>query len=195
MSHRTTLDLDLGAPRDCPACGWAGLTSNCIELFEELLDIRCPHCDKKLGPLYLFPTVDEIREAAAAGNPRAIEELECAERMEARWARTEQLEIRDASSFPDVPGAEQFVVDWYLVREPDDQYVVLRVGNLELGRELAIWEGLPRFQSIAALLRERYGRRVTELRPDDNSQAAAYLLGDRLSWVHGIEKTNAETFG
>jgi hypothetical protein len=158
----------------CPECNWSGVTSDTYELFNELPELRCPMCDKKLGPLHLYPTIDEIRAAAADGNPRAIAELGSAEQLEKRWRRAETLELRNPDQLPEVPGSNSLFATWSLQREPDDHYVVLRVGEQELARELAIWEGLPRFEAIAELLRERYGRRITELRPDEG-EAVTYL--------------------
>ena len=195
--HTTTLDLDPDEQRTCKACGWSGPTDRCYELFAELLELRCPECDARLtGTLYLYPTGDEVRRAAAAGNPRAIEELPTVEAREARWARIEREELKRADQLPDVPGDAPFVVDWLLVRDEaeDERYVELRVGEQLLFRELATYECLPRFEAIAKLLRERYGARVTQLRPDEG-EAVTYVIGDRLSWAFGPERVNREVLG
>jgi hypothetical protein len=165
-----------------------------VELFGELLTLNCPNCDARVGGMYLYPTAEEIREAAAAGNPRAIAMLPETDAREQRWQRIADEELRKPGQLADIAGDAPFVVRWSLERADDEHYVVLRAGEQIIGRELAIWEGLPRFKALAELLRERYGRRVTELRPDDG-EAVTYLLGDKLSWVNGIEETNAGVFG
>ena len=63
------------------ACGWSGaFREMSISGFDELVDGSCPSCDTMLI-VRSFPTKDEIREAAAAGNREAAEELA---RMEGR---------------------------------------------------------------------------------------------------------------
>ena len=194
MSPQTTLDLDPDEPRACDECGWRGRTSDAYEPFEQLLTLNCPHCDARVGGMFRYPTHDEIRKAAAAGNPRAIEMLPETEAMEERWKRVEQEELRDYRQLADVPAEAPFVVRWSLEDLDGEKYVVLRVGEQIIGRELAIWEGLPRFRAIAELLLERYPSRVLELRPDDG-EAVTYLLGDKLSWVDVIERVNARIAG
>ena len=56
-------------------CGWSGFFREMsIGEFDELVDGSCPTCDTMLI-VRSFPTKDEIREAAAAGNREAVEEL------------------------------------------------------------------------------------------------------------------------
>lgn len=193
MGYRTTLDFDADAPLHCSDCDWRGPAGRAMDLFEELIDVRCPSCDKKLGGLYMFPTADEVREGAAAGNLRAIAELDGVEKREERLHRAQAAEITQLDQLRDVRGRRSFVVRWDLEEHDDDKWAILRVGRREIGRELAYWEGLERFRAVAELLARRYPGRVRELRPD-SGEATTYLLGDRLAWMDGIEKTNAQTF-
>ena len=58
----------------CP-CGWSGrLTELVIEGFKELVDGSCPNCGQMLM-IRGFPTLQEVRQAAARGDPGAVEEL------------------------------------------------------------------------------------------------------------------------
>jgi hypothetical protein len=54
-------------------CGWSGPNSSIsmFETFGELFEYYCPGCNEELG-LVMYPTFDEIREAAAAGDEEAI---------------------------------------------------------------------------------------------------------------------------
>ena len=194
MSPRTTLDLNPDEPCTCDACGWTGPAREAVELFEQLLTLNCPRCDKRVGGMYLYPTHEEIRAAAAAGNPQAIKELANVEQRERRWQQADRHELRRPEQLADVPGEEPFLVRWSLEHSDDEEWVVLRVDEHVIGRELAVWEGLPRFRSIAELLVQRYPRRVLELRPD-KGEAETYLLGDKLSWINGIEEVNQEVIG
>jgi len=164
-----------------------------MDFFDALIDVRCPSCDKKLGGLYMFPTADEVRREAAAGNPRAIVELGSVEKQDERLHRAQAAELSQLGQLRDVPGRRSFIVRWDLEEHDDDKWVILRVRRREIGRELGYWEGLERFRAVAELLARRYPGRVRELRPD-SGEATTYLLGDRLAWCDGIEKINAQTF-
>lgn len=194
MEYKTTLDLDLDEPLDCGECGWTGRTGRALEHFDELVAVRCPTCDEQLGGLYMHPTADDIRQEAAAGNPRAVAQLGDVVAQEERWDRAEDAELSSVKQLRDVRGRRSFVVDWCLEDGDTDNWVVLRVQGREIGRELAIWEGLERFRAVAVLLADRYPGRVQELRPDPG-EATTYLLGDRLSSINGVEEANAEIFG
>lgn len=58
----------------CP-CGWEGDSrAMAMELHDQVTDYACPQC----GNLLLIvphPTLDDVRQAAAAGHPEAIEQL------------------------------------------------------------------------------------------------------------------------
>lgn len=184
--------MDNNAPLSCSACGWEGTYGTAsFEFYEELLEVECGGCGERIGRAWSYPTPSDIREAAAAGNPKAIKELSRLEEREAREELFAKTKLRRARQLPSVPGREPFVVDWILDRGTEgDSWVVLRVGDQELWREIAHYEDLPRFQRIAKLLRRRYRRRLLELRPAEG-EATVYILGDRLSWWDGIERVNA----
>lgn len=56
-------------------CGWSGtFTEMAREVYDELVDGTCQHCDTMLV-IRRHPTETEIRRAAAAGNGDAIEQL------------------------------------------------------------------------------------------------------------------------
>jgi hypothetical protein len=66
---------------------------------------------------------------------------------------------------------------------------VLRHAGVEIWRELAYWEGYTRFETVFAILRERYGRRLREVRPTDASEL--YLYGDCLTAPRTVTRLNA----
>jgi hypothetical protein len=68
-------------------CGWSGSAGqSATELFHELLQGNCPQCDTMLY-IRSFPTLEEIRVAAAQGDERAIEQLATVEQVEQRQSR------------------------------------------------------------------------------------------------------------
>ena len=56
-------------------CGWSGPPGPCEDYFDALLDVTCPRCDTMLL-IVLYPTDEETRKAAAAGNEEALAELQ-----------------------------------------------------------------------------------------------------------------------
>ena len=61
-------DHDRDDHMSCPGCGWTGTGGTDLEeQFPELLEVRCPDCDRLLL-MVVFPTLQETRAAAAAGN-------------------------------------------------------------------------------------------------------------------------------
>jgi len=60
----------------CPACGWSGRPFDDMapEGFRELMHFECGACEMILV-IVVYPTVEETRTAAAAGNAEAKWEL------------------------------------------------------------------------------------------------------------------------
>jgi len=181
-------DYDADAELTCPACSWRG-TIGPDEYFEELFDVRCPACEQMLL-IVAYPTHDETRVAAAAGNPKAIAALPALDKREAFLARASASELRSADQLPDLPG-DALTITWDFEQPTDgtSHLTVLRHGDTILWRELAYWEGFERFREVAVLLHERYGSRLRGLMP--TSRADTYLLGDRLWTIAAVDRINA----
>lgn len=182
----TYWDLDQSAPIPCPRCGHTGVPD--IGDTEAFLDVRCAACD---GPItkISWPTTDETRAAAAAGNLRAIEALPSAERSAARRERAARLELADPSQLPPIAD-ERIEITWDQVERDDEEWTVLRHGDRELFRELAYWEGVDRFEEVAEILRRAYGPRLRAVVPTRGSEM--YLYGDRLGAPRTVEALNDE---
>ena len=59
----------------CPSCGWQGVADGMdMELYAELADYSCTECDDMIL-IVSFPTMEETRTAAAAGNEKAAATL------------------------------------------------------------------------------------------------------------------------
>ncbi|WP_156409172.1 hypothetical protein [Mycobacterium sp. Root265] len=179
-------------PVTCPQCGWVGPPSRGMEQHRDLLDVTCPQCGTMLL-IIPFPTAADTRQAAAAGNAKAIAEIPRIDAQEQRWREDSATELRTPGQLPEIDG-DELVIDWDTDHSDTDRPVtVLRHGDRELWREACYWEGYGRFNQVAKLLRQRYGRRVVELRPTSRSEM--HLYGDR--WAVGgyLDKVNAALRG
>jgi hypothetical protein len=186
-SHIPYWDYDRAAIVTCARCGWNGPASSGEEFHSELLDVTCPSCEQMLL-IVPFPTTDETRAAAAAGNVRAQAELPNVERIERRWREAAATELTAPHALPDIPGDRVQIV-WDFEERDGESFTVLRHHRTELWRELAYWEGIERFEEVARLLHQRYGERLIEVEPTRASEL--YLYGDQLSAPQRVDALNA----
>lgn len=173
--HPSYWDYEPDASLECPACGWSGPASGHEEPFRGLFDVKCPECDRILLVVG-YPTSEETRTAASAGNPRAISALPEVEAREELRRLRDMLELTDPAALPDLTG-DALVIEWDFVSDGTNGWTVLRHGDVELWREPVYYEGEERFEVIAAILQAKYGKRFVELRPTATSEL--YLYGDR----------------
>ncbi len=185
--HLGSWEYDREAELTCPSCGWVGRGADNEELYEELLDVCCPKCDRMLL-IVPHPTGDETRTAAAAGNPRAQAELPNVNAREDRWRRADDLELKTANQLPELRG-RKLRIDWDFEERDGEHWTILRRRHKAIWRELAYWEGYQRFEAVFEILRERYGERLVEVRPTPESEV--YLYGDKLSAPDRIDSLNA----
>ena len=168
----------------CPHCGWSGQAGEADrEFYKELFDVACPRCEKMLL-VVSYPTIEETRRAAAAGDDAAKRELPNIERMEARWARASELALTPRSELPELDGAElEFI--WDFEEAEGEDWTVIRFGEQLVWRELAYWEGWERFNEVKNILKGHYGARFASIEP--SSASTMYLYGDDLSAPSRLE--------
>ena len=135
-----------------------------------------------------FPTVEETRAAAAAGNGRAQAGLPDYNDRQAFLDRAAETELKNSDELPDLDG-DEIVIDWDFDERGDEGWTVIRHGDCELWRELAYYEGVSRFAVVFALLQERYGSRLAAVRPTQASWT--YLYGDDFSAPDKVDRLNA----
>lgn len=184
--HLLYWDYDPEAELVCGDCGWTG-PGGLGEMFAERFDVSCPRCDRMLL-IVSFPTLEETRQAAAAGNVLAQAELPNAESADARWRRAVELQLEEPEQLPELPGAA-LQIDWDFETHDDEIWTVLRHDGTEIWRELAFYDGYERFETVFRLLRKRYGGRLAEVRPTPESKF--YLFGDSLGAPRMIDDLNA----
>jgi hypothetical protein len=164
-------------------CGWSGKAGHGNrEDYRALYDISCPNCDRMLF-IVAYPTHEETREAASAGNREAKQNLVVVAHREAFLARAEEHKLTAADELPDLEG-DELVIDWDFEEpakdeERKDSWTVLRQGDRVIWREVAFYEGYERFGEVLEILRSRYGPSLIDLRPTERS--GNYLYGDVLS--------------
>ncbi len=168
------------------ACPGGGTTGDYQEQHRELVDVRCGQCDRMLL-VVPFPTLAETREAAAAGNPRAIAELPDIEglaRQRSRWSATL---LEDPEQLPGLTGAH-LVIEWDLIDVDGEGVQVLRHDGDVIWQEAGFYESYERFEEVFEILQRCYGDRFRELRPTPHSEV--WLYGDRLSAPHIVAALN-----
>lgn len=166
----------------CPSCGWAGAAGDCateVHLSAEFYDVWCPRCEDRIAKLP-FATHGEIRDAAAAGNAKAMAELDDLDRVEAFHDRASASLLREPAQLPELEGdALELVWDFEPGSQGSDNITVIRHGDRELWREAAYWEGGDRFAEVFTILRRRYGWRLVRLVP--SAESLFYLGGDHFT--------------
>lgn len=156
-------------------CGWSGpLRCEDVEPFRTLLEFSCPGCDTALAVVH-FPSDEEARAHAAdlTGPERA--ELEKRGRF---LEETDLHALKRPDQLPELEG-DVLVLHWDFVEQGESPQTVLRRGTTEVWREPAIFEGAERFEAVARILKRRYGARLYDLAPTQES--ILYLEGDALS--------------
>lgn len=171
-------DVDLDDQVTCPFCGWEGRIGAEFEPRRECYELRCPGCERMLL-IVLYPTTEETKRAAAAGNRRAQEALPQYLEHERFLARHERLKLKSPDQLPEIEGTGALAFEWDFLtdEERDERWSVIRHGERELWREPALWEGYERFEEVKAILKRRYGARFESLTPTERSEM--WLRGDR----------------
>jgi len=166
-------------------CGkWVGkIIEASRETHRELQDFHCPVCDEIVA-IIGNPTEQEIRDAAARGNPKAIRSLPSLDKMVARTETARGMALRSPDQLPEIEG-ERLCFTWDSMEEGDEYNAEIRFGKKVLWRELAFWEGWERFNDVKDILKAKYGSRFYSLSPTSRSEL--YLYGDDLQSPGKIE--------
>jgi len=171
-------------PLVCPSCNWTG---GDMGEYKDLFDVRCPKCSKMLL-VVPFPTGEQVKEAAAAGNVEAINALPLVHRREALEERFERTKLKSPEQLPDLQEEEIDLV-WDTENAGEEQAsFVIKAGDRVLWREPLFWECWPRFNQVKVILKQKYGRRCRSLTPTDRSHV--WLFGDSISASGNVSSTS-----
>ncbi len=184
-----------GATHSCSGCDWQGTGSEADqELFTDLIQVDCPSCFGRLF-LVVFPTAEDTRLAAAAGNDEAQRELARLARQESYQGKVEASRLRSAEDLPDLDGDQ---LDFYLelLKEEHGTVLILVTGTPDnrvetvddprvIHTEYCYYEDTEPVARLVGILEDRYGSRFRYLR---TAPAALYLEGDSLSAYREVDK-------
>lgn len=172
------------AHMSCSDCPWTGLGTDLQlgEVFGEVAEYNCPGCGTKVISC-AFPTYEEIRAAAEAGDAEAQEQLVSVERARERAARVDASKQVPVSAPAALDEAEEIRAVLRLEDAEDDVWLVLSANDLELHRELAYYEDFEPARRFLQLLEKRYGSRLLSF---DCYGAVTYLCGDRIGCVREL---------
>ena len=164
----------------CSQCGWRG-TVGCqdLEIGGGAAIIECPKCCRSLGVVQ-FPTLRDTEEAAAKGNAEAIAALPgFQQRIKSNWELLErfaQEKLLSTDQLPELEG-DALALIWDFDKGADGEYYqIIRLGDIELWRELAFFNNVRRYNEVKELLKQKYGARFQSLTP--TSASMEWLTGD-----------------
>jgi len=171
----------------CP-CGWQGtFVQGNVEYYKELMDSECPNCSAIIA-LVLYPTAPEVE----GNEPDDSSFRKRVKEAEQRRAAAKSSCLRSVGQLPEIQDPA-FVLDWGFEEDGRGaKWTVIRKAGQEIFRELAFWEGWTRYLEVAAILKRKYGKRLLDLRPSDQSRV--YLLGDSLVAGERIAQYRREHF-
>lgn len=172
-------NYDDGMPLTCAGCGWSGSAKEGgSEYYRDLFDVSCPKCLTMLL-VVPFPTHEQTKAAAAAGNEKAKAELPSVEWREAFFGNFERVKLKSPDELPDIRGDQK--LDFIWDSETDEMKpgnVVIVCNNVVIWREPELYEGWSRFTEVKNIIKEKYGTRFKSLTPSD--RACLCLYGDDL---------------
>ena len=138
------------------------------EEYKDLFDVSCPKCSKMLL-VVPYPTIQQTREAAAAGNLEAIAALPSVLTCEERWEQFEHIKLKSPDQLPDLE-EEPLHLTWDSEVGDPDNNIVIKLGERVLWREPEWYECWPRFNEIKDILKAKYGHRFFSLTPTEASE-------------------------
>lgn len=177
--HFSAYSYDDDTVLSCPSCRWRGRARDgSREYYNELFDVSCPRCDVMIA-IVSYPTHGETRDAAAAGNASAQEDLAEVDAREEFLDRFHRERLKDPAQLPDIEG-ERIDLLWdFEEAEDGNDRTIIRHGERVIWTEIAAFEASDHFVDVLEILRERYGSRMGRLDPTPASET--YLGGDRYS--------------
>ena len=175
---------------ECPNCGWRGtFEQGDVEYYQDVMDSSCPACDVFEAPILAIVSYPTHEEAEAILDKLSQLDRESVMRQTSRWERWKKRCLKDATELPELAG-DNFELTWDFEKDDEDVFTIIRYGDRELWRELALYEGYKRFIEVLSILKSRYGLRLVDVVPTERSKL--YLYGDRLSAPEKVDEAREE---
>lgn len=163
-------------------CGWRGpLRQEDAEPYAALLQLSCPECDRSLAVVHYPSDEERLARANTLDGPERAELEERRRFLE----ETQRDALKHARQLPELEG-DPLDLLWDFAQEGASAYTLIRLSDTVVWKEPAIFEGAERFEQVAAILKARYGTRLHDLRPSEESHA--YLYGDELSAPDRVDR-------
>lgn len=146
----------------------------------------CPACGSSIAYVF-FPNQSEATVA------RDDDVAAQCERREARRVEFQRHCLKRPDQLPNVD-AGQFALEWDIIEEPGkESWTVICLNGDEIFREFAFWENGERYGQVAAILKAKYGARMTDLVP--TYAGWIWLGGDSLSSLAEARNARKGIFG
>ncbi|MBM4035296.1 MAG: hypothetical protein FJ291_26425 [Planctomycetes bacterium] len=173
----------------CPRCGWRGrFEEGSVEYYETLMDCSCPSCEE--SPMLAVVHYPSGEQSRAHWDHLTEAEKQSVARREKWEAELEASSLKSAEQLPDLPGRRLRMTWDFEAREGGGHQTVIKCGDRVVWREPAIYEGYRRFAEVVVILKSKYGERLLDVEPTDES--GYYLYGDRLSSPGIVEAARAQ---
>jgi hypothetical protein len=162
----------------CP-CGWTGTGKDAAwEMFDALLQVDCPKCDKRLC-LVIYPSPAEERAAAKAGNEEAKRAVDQAKNRGQREEKFKTTKLVRAAQLPMLKGVDALDLLLECEEIDGDTLFVLSYDGQRLHAEQAWWESNSPLRRYCRYAAQRYGDRLKTF--TIGSGASMWLAGDSLT--------------
>lgn len=172
----------------CDKCSWKGsVKKSAVEPGDgdsgSAREYRCPRCSHLLLTVEHSASLEVMMANWNILNDATRGAILC--RPE-RQERIEEEKLKSPSELPGLKSGPNFLtfkLTWH--PDPEVSYSIWH-GIQFLWIQPATWEGHSEFLRIAEIIRERYGRRITDLKP--TPEARGFLIGNDPAGKQNIER-------
>jgi hypothetical protein len=163
---------------ECSKCGWRGtFEQGSVEYYDQLMDCHCPRCSSLEAPMLAIVSYPTLEEARANADKPGIREW--VQQIDAGLDKFAREKLREPDQLPEI-NEDSFMLTWdFDGSNPDDQRTLIKHGDTVIFSEPARWEEYERFEEVAEILKQKYGKRINDLIPTERSEM--WLWGDKWS--------------
>lgn len=165
----------------CEQCGWIGhVNENQLSYSDSMVlaerYFKCPCCELVLLTIEHSAPWEEIQ---ANMDKLSEHERHSILSQHDKWKKFEQCQLKSLDLLPELGEGPDFLTWDLKERAHGELSNVIQHGPHVIWEQPALWEGSLEFARIAKIIAQRYGDKITDLRPTE--AANFYLLGDDFS--------------